>query len=144
MPRPATPIILSLNERGQLRRLLRQPKAEARYALRARIVLQAAEGTASEQIARVLRISPGCVSKWRTRFEREGISGLHDDFRAGRPPLIEAEPLQARLLAKLDESPPAGHARWDGVLLGKALKVSAHRIWKVLRQHGISLKRRRS
>ena len=144
MSRPATPILLSLNERGQLQALLRQPKAEARYALRARIVLQAAEGTASAQIARLLRLSPGCVSKWRTRFEREGLSGLHDDFRAGRPPLLEAEPLQARLLAKLDESPPAGHARWDGVLLGKALKVSAHRIWKVLRQHGISLKRRRS
>ena len=141
---PATPIILSLNERGQLQALLRQPKAEARYALRARLILQAAEGTASDQIARLLRISPGCVSKWRTRFEREGISGLHDDFRAGRPPLLEAEHLQARLLAKLDESPPAGHTRWDGVLLGKALKVSAHRIWKVLRAHGISLQRRRS
>ena len=144
MSRPATPIVLSRDERKQLESMLRQPKAQARYALRARIVLCAAQGAASGEIARQLRIRPGSVSKWRTRFEREGLSGLHDDFRPGRPMKQDDEPLQARLLARLDTPPPAGHARWDGTLLGKALKVSADRVWKIFRQLGISLKRRRS
>ena len=144
MSRPATPIVLSRDERKQLEAMLRQPKAQARYALRARIVLCAAQGVASGEIARQLRICPGSVSKWRTRFEREGLSGLHDDFRPGRPMKQDNEPLQARLLARLDTPPPAGHARWDGTLLGKALKVSADRVWKIFRQLGISLKRRRS
>jgi transposase len=144
MPRPATSIILSHNERQQLESLLRQPKAQARYALRARIILLAAEGTASDQIGRVLRISSGCVSKWRTRFEREGLSGLHDDFRAGRPVKLDDDALRPLLLSQIDEPPPDGHARWDGALLGKALGISADRVWRILRQLGISLKRRRS
>ena len=144
MPRPATAIILSHDEQQQLKSLLRQPKAQARYALRARIILSASEGMASEQIARLLRISPGSVSKWRTRFEREGLSGLHDDFRSGRPPKLDDDTLRPLVLSQIDEPPPDGHARWDGELLGKALGVNAHRIWKILRQLGISLKRRRS
>ena len=144
MSRPATPVILSRDEQQQLDSLLRQPKAQARYALRARIILLAAEGTASDQIARLLRISPGSVSKWRTRFEREGLSGLHDDFRSGRPPKIDDDALRPLVLSQIDEPPPDGHARWDGELLGKALGVTAHRVWKILRQLGISLKRRRS
>ena len=72
MARPATPIVLSRDERKQLEAMLRQPKAQARYALRARIVLCAAQGVASGEIARQLRVRPGSVSKWRTRFEREG------------------------------------------------------------------------
>ena len=99
--------------------MLRQPKAQARYALRVRIVLCAAQGVASGEIARQLRVRPGSVSKWRTRFEREGLSGLHDGFRPGRPMKQDDEPLQARLLARLDTPPPAGqrtmgrHAAWQ-------------------------------
>jgi len=52
------------------------------------IILRAAEGMASKEIAAQLRISPGAVGKWRTRFEREGLSGWHDDHRAGRPPTL--------------------------------------------------------
>ena len=84
------------------------------------------------------------VSKWRTRFEREGLDGLHDDHRPGRPPLLEEDQFRTRLLEQLDAPPPTGHARWDGTLLAKALAVSADRVWRVLRQLGISLKRRRS
>ena len=144
MPRPATQIRLSADENQQLQSMLRQPKAQARYALRARIILDAAAGMASKDIAKSLRISSGCVSKWRNRFEREGLRGLHDDFRAGRPPVNDVASLQQRVLAQLDTPAPAGHSRWDGVLLGEALAVSADRVWAVLRALGISLKRRRS
>ncbi len=99
---------------------------------------------ASDEIARQLGIGKAMVSKWRTRFEREGLDGLHDDHRPGRPPALEEGEFRTRLLQQLDAAPPAGHARWDGTLLAKALAVSADRIWRVLRQLGISLKRRRS
>jgi transposase len=144
MPRPATEIVLSRDERQQLNAVQRQPKAQARHADRARIILRAAEGMASKEIARQLGITPAMVSKWRTRFEREGLSGLHDDYRAGRPPLLDEEEFRCRLLKELDGAPPAGHARWDGKLLARALAVSPDRVWRVLRQLGISLKRRRS
>src|ERR1700740_1032190 len=101
MPRPATKIILSREERQQLTAMQRRPKAQARYVERARIILGAAEGLASEEIARRLGAGKAMVSKWRTRFEREGLDGLHDDHRPGRPPVMEEEPFRARLLQQL-------------------------------------------
>ncbi len=144
MPKHPTEIILSPDEEQQLLAMRRRPKAQARYAERAQIILRAAEGTASKEIARELRVGPAMVSKWRTRFEREGLSGLHDDHRPGRPPTLDEAEFRTRLLEQLDAPPPSGHGGWDGRLLAAALGVSADRVWRLLRTLGISLKRRRS
>ena len=144
MPRPATSITLGRDERQQLTSLVRLPKAQKRHVERARIVLLAADGVASQEIARQLGVGKAMVSKWRTRFEREGLAGLHDDHRPGRPPELDEEAFRSRLLALIETAPPEGFARWDGTLLARALEVSADRVWKVLRQLGISLQRRRS
>ena len=145
MGRPPTPISLRTEERDQLEAMIRRPKAQARYVERARIVLWAADGQSNKQIAQRLGTREARVSRWRTRFEREGLEGLHDAPRLGRPPHEGSEDLRARVLARLDESPPEGFARWNGELLARALgDVSADRVWSVLRQLGISLERRRS
>jgi transposase len=144
MARQATPIKLSEDEQQQLTKMSRLPKAQARYVERAQIILRAAAGATNLEIARQLRTRPARVSKWRVRFEREGLSGLHDDLRVGRPVEVEAEEFRSRLLRQLDEPPPAGQVRWDGPLLAKALGQSDDRVWRVLRSLGINLKRRRS
>jgi transposase len=144
MGRPATVIALSEPERVQLERWVRQPKTERRYAERARMVLLAAAGVANLEIARRLATRPARVSKWRTRFEREGLAGLADEPRLGKAAVYDAT-TRARILAKLDEPPPAGHARWHGGLLARALgDVSADQVWRELRALGISLQRRRA
>jgi len=52
---------------------------------------------------------------------------------------------ERRIIAALDAPPPAGYARWNGPLLAKHLgDISKHQIWRVLREHEISLERRRS
>src|SRR5260370_1817011 len=52
---------------------------------------------------------------------------------------------ERRILGALDAPPPAGYARWNGPLLGKHLgDISKHQIWRVLREHEISLERRPS
>src|SRR6516165_12808613 len=52
---------------------------------------------------------------------------------------------ERRILVALDGRPPDGYARWNGTLLAKHLgDISKHQIWRVLREHEISLARRRS
>jgi transposase len=143
MARPAARIVLSEEERKQLEAMRTKPRAENRYAERARIILSAAQGCSNKEIARALNTREARVSKWRVRFEREGLSGLHDDFRAGRP-LEVVENFRELLLTRLDEDPPEGFARWNGRLLAKSLGESADRVWRELRHLGISLQRRRS
>ena len=144
MPRKATPITLSQEERATLERWVRGRKTEQRLAERARIVLLAGAGRRSDEIAAHLGTSPVRVSKWRIRFARERLAALRDRPRSGAPPRY-GEATRQRILAQLDQPPPSGHATWTGALLAAALgDVSKHQVWRVLRRHQISLRRRRS
>lgn len=142
---PRTPLTVSPAQRERLYEFLRKPKSEARMALRARIILLLEEGKTNVRVGQQTGVRPATVSKWRNRFVSEGLDGLLDDFRPGRPPVYDPENILQRIEAKLDEDPPPGFSHWNGRLLAEALKdVSADMIWKVLRQHGIQLQRRRS
>jgi transposase len=111
---------------------------------RARIVLAAADGIGTNEIARRLGTRPARVSKWRTRFARDRLTGLVDVPRPGARARYD-ETTERQILAALDEPPPSGHATWTGSLLAVHLgDVSADQVWRTLRRHGISLRRRRS
>lgn len=144
MARPLTPIVLSAEETKQLVAWKRRPRSQHRHAGRVQMILWAAQGISNKEIAARLETREARVSKWRVRFEREGLSGLLDDWRAGRPPLEDAEDFRARLLGQLDKKPPAGFVCWNGGLLARALGCSDDRVWRELRKLGISLQRRRS
>lgn len=145
MSRPATPIVLSESEKNKLLELIKRPKMQRRYADRARIVLEAANGKSNKEIASMMRTREATVCKWRVRFEREGFEGLHDDFRAGRPKVkATLEEMAPKILAKLDEPPPEGFSVWNGTLLSEALGMRDYDVWAVLRKLGINLQRRRS
>lgn len=123
---------------------IRAASTEQRLVLRARIVLAAAAGEGTIAIANRLRLYPTTVSKWRMRFASRGIAGLYDSERSGKPREY-GDPTERRILEMLNQPPPSGYASWSGRLLAKALgDVSAHQVWRVLREHGISLQRRRS
>jgi transposase len=78
-------VTLTASQRRFLKALARRPTARQRQVIRARIVLGAAAGLANAAIARKLQIAPNTVGKWRKRFSREGVDGLADRKRSGRP-----------------------------------------------------------
>lgn len=59
-----------------------------RDVVRARIVLMAAEGMDNEEIALRLNTSRDVVSMWRKRFFEEGLEGLEERPRRGRPAIF--------------------------------------------------------
>jgi len=135
---------VTADDRATLESWIRATTTEQRLVLRARIILALALGQTNREVADALSVRPATVSKWRTRFGREGLGGLMDAPRSGKPATY-SETAERRVLAELDESPPPGYARWNGALLAKALgDVSAAQVWRILRRHGISLERRRS
>ena len=79
----ATPVILTEQERNELEIWVRKPTMERRLADRARIVLEAATGKTTQEIAHSLKMRRGMVSKWRTRFARQHMDGLMDKPRRG-------------------------------------------------------------
>ncbi len=116
---------------------------EPRLADRARIILAAAEGQSTLQIARTQQMRTATVSKWRVRFSHAGLRGLQDAPRPGARPRYDGS--ERRILAKSNEAPPRGHPTWTGSLVAEALgDVSKHQVWRVLREKGRHLRRRRS
>jgi len=135
---------LTEQERNELESWVRKGTMEQRFVERARIVLEAATGEESKEIARNLRMRSATVSKWRTRFAQQSMAGLMDKPRPGAVRKY-GEATERRILTQLDEPPPPGHATWTGRLVAHALgDVSAYQVWRVLRQYGIHLRRRRS
>ena len=83
-------ITLRAGERRFLKARACQATAPYRQVVRARIVLLAAAGLANAHIARKLGIAPTTAGKWRKRFWEEGIDGLADRKRPGRPRVFAA------------------------------------------------------
>src|SRR5262249_33948876 len=104
---------LTRKERAELEGRLRAGSTEQRQVLRIRIVLEAAEGWGTRDIARELETTPTTVSLWRGRFARERLAGLEDPPRSGAPRIYDAE-TDRRIRAILDQTPPRGFARWNG------------------------------
>ena len=141
--RDATVIELTPDEATTLRAWVRSAKSERRLVDRARFILDAADGMATNDIARKYRTRPATVSRWRMRFAQERLAGLRDAARSGTPAAYSAEHEQ-RVLEAIDAEPPAGRSGWTGDLLAKELGFSRDFVFRVLRQHKIHLRRRRS
>lgn len=110
---------------------------------RARIVLACLEGKEIQQVAREMGVSIPTVSKWRRRFAQDGVRGLHDLPRSGKPARYGAA-FRDHVLALLEQTPPAGMARWDGRAVAEKLGASVHAVWRLLRREGIYLQRLRT
>lgn len=76
-------IVLSAEERAELTARAEWP--DRRRAERARIVLACADGMSNMGAARSLGVAVKTVAKWRRRFADEGMAGLDDACRIGRP-----------------------------------------------------------
>jgi transposase len=59
--------------------------------VRARIVLAAAEGAQNVDIARQVGVCVDVASRWRKRFCQQGLAGLKDRPRSGRPRVFGSE-----------------------------------------------------
>jgi len=89
MPRssPFT-IVLDRATRRGLESRARKYTLAYRDVMRAKIVLMAAQGMSNDQIALRLDTSRDVVSMWRKRFFEEGLAGLEERPRRGRPPVF--------------------------------------------------------
>jgi hypothetical protein len=93
LPRPipfAPRIILSQSARGDLQTLTRAHSTPQSLALRARIVLRAADAATPTNlpISRDVGCDNRTVGKWRRRDLDLGFVGLQDALRSGRPRVI--------------------------------------------------------
>ena len=132
MGRVPAVIELSEAEERDLRLVLRTPSVAQERAMRARIVLRAAEGASNTEIAREVGVSLPTVGLWRRNFSERRMDGLETASRSGRPREITDDEV-GRVLAKTLEAPPDGTTHWSVRRLAAATGISSstvHRIWR--------------
>jgi transposase len=76
---------LTATEKAKLEAMAKKYTSPYRDVIRAKIVLYAAEGLGNDEIAARLDTPRQIVSKWRKRFFEEGLPGLEERPRGGRP-----------------------------------------------------------
>jgi transposase len=87
MPRKSPYAVqLTAGQRRELEARARRYTLPYRDVVRAKIVLMAATGLRNDEIAARLATRREVVSKWRKRFFEQGLAGLEERPRGGRPP----------------------------------------------------------
>ena len=90
--RPLKPLAVSQDTREELESLARSHSLPAGLVRRARIVLLCTEGVAER-----VHVSRQTVGRWRERFRSQGLMGLYDEHRPGRPRTIPDDTLMTLL-----------------------------------------------
>ena len=111
--RPVEPITLTEEEKTELMSLATSRALPHGLVRRAQIILACAQGEANISIARRLRLNPATVGKWRKRYRLQGVEGLHDELRTGRPRSHEDERVAETINAALQTQPPDGSTHWS-------------------------------
>jgi len=129
-------VTLTEDERATLERWARRPKSSQALALRCRIVLAAADGELSKDIAARLGCTGSTVGKWRGRFARQGLDGLHDEPRPGKPRTISDEDVE-RVIVKTLEEQPVNATHWSTRAMAQATGMSQTAISRIWRAFGL-------
>src|SRR5712691_387611 len=117
---PAVPVRMTVKRERKLRRIIAAGTSPQRLVLRARIALAAGTGQGNAEIARDLGCSVRVVREWRGRFAVNGVRGIFDRPRSGRP---ETHGPSARLavVAVATSLPPDGETAWSQATIARRL-----------------------
>src|ERR1700682_258034 len=130
--RPLVPLTLSSEHRKDVQSLSRRAKTAQALAMRARIVLLAADGLSNTEIARRQGCSLPTAGKWRERVLGRGLDGLRDEPRPGTPRKLSDRHVE-RVLTRTLESQPEAATHWSTRDMAKACGLSQStisRIWQ--------------
>jgi len=110
-------IPLSEKEEAQLRSAVRSKISPPRLVMRARVVLLAAQGIPSYQVAEQWNVSKDTVGVWRRRYVEEGYSALLKDRTRGKnqggKSTKEQEQLRQLIIKKTTSEKPEGQTHWS-------------------------------
>jgi len=133
--RPFTQIILTDEQRKQLKGNLK-PTTQYRFVQRVNTILFAAEGSNNKEIAEKVGLSVVAVSHWRTRFAKNGIEGLNDLPRSGKPCVYGHN--DRLKVVNVACKPPSLKTRWTVRELAEKTGISKSHLHRIM--HELDLK----
>jgi transposase len=134
--RPTATVTLSDDDRGVLERWARRPSTAQALAMRARIVLAAAQGATNIEIGERVGCHPNTAGKWRNRFVAAGVDGLHDEPRPGAPRSITDADVERVIVTTLEQQ-PTDATHWSTRSLAANVGMSQSAVSRIWRAFGL-------
>ena len=141
MGRPLKKLKLSPEELQTLQAWTRRGRTNQALAMRARMILFAAEGWDSVDVANELGVSNQTVCKWRGRFVQDRLLSLGDADRSGAPRSIDDEKIQKVVDTTLRRKPKQA-THWSSRLMAKELGLSQTAVVRIWHAFGLQPHRR--
>ena len=129
-------VVLDGEEREVLERWARRPKSAQALAFRCRIVLAAAEGRSSTEIAAELGCNARRSAGGGAGSRGAASTGLHDEPRPGKPRSISDEDVE-RVIVKTLEEQPANATHWSTRSMAAATGMSQTAVSRIWRAFGL-------
>lgn len=135
--RTSKTIAVNDKDRGQLGQLIRNRNTPQKVALRAWIVLLSAEGASTGDIMQRLSTSIPTISRWRRRYETDGVTGLlRDRSRPGRKKRIGPAKVREVVNRTLQDKPSCA-THWSTRSLAKEVGLSPASVQRIWKAHGL-------
>lgn len=137
MARRSVKFELTAEQEATLKMWVGSHKTQQRHSRRAQVILLSAQGLTLEEISARSGLNRTNCMKWRKRFAVEGLDGLKDKPRKGRPPTIT--PWQrAQVIRLACERPSNGANAWSRRELARVTGLGSTTVHRIL--EGASLK----
>jgi len=136
---------LTAEEERQLQHLAHSRTVEARLRDRARICWRSHQGQRVAAIQAALGVADGTVRLWIGRFNAEGLAGLRDRRRGGRPATYTPEQVGELIAASLTDPQELGlpFASWTLDRLAaylneeRGIAIKRSRVGEILQTEGL-------
>jgi len=129
-------LILESFEKDVLREWTRATTIDAGLARRARVILLLSEGKTLREVKTLTGMGTKHITKWRDRFVNDGLEGLYDAPRSGRPDEIPLE-TKVKIIEIAKTPPPDGLSHWSSYEVAKRFKVGPTTVQLLWRKAGI-------
>jgi len=132
MPFAAERLILSEEERGELKQMTQSRTLPAGDVMRARMVLLLADGVPYQKIQDSLDTTAPTIARWKERFLQHRVAGLIEERHPGQRPSVRTPKLLAKVLAAVKEGPKDGSTHWSCRKLASRFQVGKDTIQRIL------------
>jgi len=130
------PLRLQPQERESLQAVIRSTRSPAGWVRRAQVLLLLAEGLSVRRVEAQTGMSLRRVVYWKQRWQPEGLDGLLDAARPGRPKKLTAEK-EAIILAATQSPPRRPITHWSSRRLARRVGVSPVTVMRVWHKAGL-------
>lgn len=128
-------VIVTAEDRAQLRAIVGDRNRPLKHVQRARIVLASADRLPVLAVAREAEVSRPAVWRWQRRFAEEGVEGLlHDKTRPPGKTPVPTETV-AKVLALTCAEPPGEATHWTGRAMARTVGLGLRTVQRIWQAH---------